>query len=59
MNSTDSPAVECRLDGVVRPAAEALKRERDTLRSLTYKTDAITARLEVIHRDLERATWTQ
>ena len=32
----------------------ALKQEQAALRRLTYKTDAITARLETIHRLLEK-----
>ncbi len=32
----------------------ALKQEQASLRRLTYKTDAITARLEAIYRALER-----
>ena len=33
---------------------EALERERAALRRLTYRTDAIAARLEAIHRLLDR-----
>jgi len=33
---------------------EALEQERAALRRLTYKTDAITAMLEAIHRLLDR-----
>lgn len=55
----DSGAVGSQVDRGVRPDSEALKREQAMLRSLTYKTDAITARLEAIHGMLERAAWTQ
>lgn len=53
------PAVGSPVERVVRPCVEALKQERAALRRLTYRTDAITARLETIHRELERSQWTQ
>lgn len=51
-----SQTVAGQVERRVRPdVAEALKREQAALRRLTYKTDAITARLEAIYRTLERA----
>ena len=56
MNTQTLAAGGGRFERVVRPdVAEALKREQAALRRLTYKTDAITARLEAIYRALERA----
>jgi hypothetical protein len=36
---------------------ELLLARRDALRALTYKTDAITAELERLHRLIERELW--
>ena len=58
MAEIDQPAGVA-VDRGGRPATEALKREQAALRRLTYKTDAITARLEAIFRELERAAWMQ
>ncbi len=56
MNTQTLAAGGGRFERGVRPdVAEALKREQAALRRLTYKTDAITARLEAIYRALERA----